>query len=131
MVWIELVTVLALLQLLLFAALVSRARVKYGVKAPATTGNEMFERYYRVQMNTIELLIVFLPALWLAGKYWSPYFAALAGAIYLIGRMLYLNGYVKNPGSRNLGFSLSAIPIIALLVADLAGVIKVFVLTYS
>ena len=131
MVWIELVTVLALLQLVLFATLVGRARVKYGVEAPATTGNEIFERYYRVQVNTIELLIVFLPALWLAAKYWSPYFAALAGVIYLIGRMLYLNGYVKNPGSRSFGFSLSAIPIVALLVADLAGVIKVFVLTYS
>jgi hypothetical protein len=66
MVWVELVTVAALLQYLVFGTLVSRARGKYGVKAPATTGNDMFERFYRVQMNTLELMVVLIPALWMA-----------------------------------------------------------------
>ena len=69
---IHLVAALALLQYLLFGALVGKARGQYGVKAPAVTGHEGFERMYRVQMNTLELLVAFLPALGLAGLYWSP-----------------------------------------------------------
>jgi glutathione S-transferase len=111
MAWIHLVALLALVQYLAFGALVGSARGKYGVQAPATTGNEVFERYYRVQMNTLELMVALLPALWIAGAYWDPRWAAAAGAVYLIGRMIYLRAYTRNPGSRALGFMLSLAPI--------------------
>lgn len=124
MAWIHLVMVLALLQFLLFGALVARARGRYGVKAPATTGHPMFERYYRVQMNTLELLILLLPALWLAAQYWRPEWSAAAGAVYLVGRMVYLRAYVKEPSRRALGYGLSMAPIVVLLLASLAGVVK-------
>lgn len=120
---VEIVAVLALLQYLVFAALVARARGKYGVKAPAVTGHDMFERYYRVQMNTLELLVVFLPALWLAAKYWPATAVAGVGAIYLVGRHLYLRGYVNDPKTRGLGFNLSFYPAAALLLAGLAGAV--------
>ena len=72
MVWVNLVTLCALLEYFVFAWLVGKARVQYGVKAPATSGHEVFERYFRVQQNTLELLIVFVPGLWIAAQYWDP-----------------------------------------------------------
>jgi hypothetical protein len=119
--WIDLVTFLALVQYLVFGALVGRARGQYGVKAPATTGNELFERHYRVQMNTLELLVVFVPVLWMAAKYWSPTAMAAVGAVYLIGRIVYQRAYTRAPAQRSLGFMLSIVPVAVLLVAVFAG----------
>jgi glutathione S-transferase len=121
---IELITVLALLQFLYFGMLVGRARERLGVKAPAMTGNEVFERYVRVQVNTLELLILFLPALWLALAHVAALWLALLGALYLIGRFIYLHAYVAEPSKRSLGFGLSALPILALLAIDLIGAVS-------
>jgi len=118
---VGLVTALALLQYLVFAALVARARERYGVRGPAVTGHEMFERYYRVQMNTLELLVVLLPSLWLASQYWWPRGMAAVGCVYLVGRLVYVRAYLREPTSRNLGFMLSLIPTAVLLGAALAG----------
>ena len=123
-----LITVLALLQFILFSSLVSRARGRYGVVAPAVSGHEVFERYFRVQMNTLELLVMFLPALWLASMYVAPIWPVLLGVIYLIGRMLYLRGYVADPRKRGPGFSLSMLPIVALLLIALVGCIRQLIL---
>ena len=122
--WIDLVTFLALAQYLVFGALVGRARGQHGVKAPATTGNELFERHYRVQMNTLELLVVFVPALWMAAKYWSPAAMAAVGAVYLVGRILYQRAYTRAPSQRSLGFALSIGPVSVLLVAAFAGMVR-------
>jgi glutathione S-transferase len=124
MAWIEIITLLALAQLLYFGGLVAKARGQYGVKAPATTGHEIFERYYRVQMNTIETLIVFLPSLWLAAIHWPPVYVALVGAVYLIGRFIYQRSYVQEPSKRELGYGLSSVPTILLLIAALAGAVR-------
>ncbi|MDC8786618.1 MAPEG family protein [Roseateles koreensis] len=122
--WADLVIVLALCQFFFFGALVGQARGKYGVAAPAVSGHEMFERLYRVQMNTLELLMVFVPAIALAAKYWSPVWAAGLGVVYLVGRMIYWRTYVANPASRSLGFGLSAGPALALLVGALVGMAR-------
>jgi glutathione S-transferase len=119
--YIELVTVLALLQFLYFGMLVSRARTRYGVKAPAVSGDATFERYHRVQVNTLELLIIFLPALWMATSHMAPLWIAVLGAVYIVGRFVYLRGYVQAPEKRSLGFGLSALPILILLGVDLVG----------
>jgi glutathione S-transferase len=118
---IELITIFALLQFLYFGILVGKARDRYGVKAPAVTGNENFERYLRVQMNTLELLILFLPALWIATAYVPAYWVALLGAVYLIGRFIYLRAYVAEPSGRSIGFTVSSLPILVLLAIDLIG----------
>ena len=123
MAWVELVTCLALIQYLVFAALVAKARGQYGVKAPAVVGHEMFERFYRVQMNTLELLIVFVPSVWLAARYWSPALMAGIGAVYLLGRVIYLRSYTKDPASRGIGFLLSLGPTALLLLAGLVGAV--------
>jgi hypothetical protein len=119
------ITLLALVQLLFFGMLVGNARAKYQIKAPAVTGNEIFERYFRVQMNTIEQLLLFLPALWIASVYAfvAYYWIALIGAIYLIGRMIYQRSYVADPAKRSAGFGMTALPVLALLLIDLVGVV--------
>jgi glutathione S-transferase len=120
---VEIVTVLALLQFIYFGVLVGRARERFGVKAPAISGHEMFERYFRVQMNTLELLVVFLPALWLATAFVAARWAAVLGAVYLIGRFVYLRAYVTEPSKRSIGFALTSVPILVLLAIDLIGAV--------
>jgi uncharacterized MAPEG superfamily protein len=122
--YVDLVAIAALFQYQFFVFLVGRARGKYGVPAPATSGHEMFERAYRVQMNTLELLVVFLPALYLANKYWTPTNAALAGAVYLIGRFIFWRAYMTNPASRGLGFILSLLPCALMLVGAVVGLVR-------
>jgi glutathione S-transferase len=112
---------LALLQYLLFGMSVGWARGKYGVKAPATTGHEIFERHFRVQMNTLELVVVFVPAIWLFAQYWSVRWAAVLGTLYLIGRFMYFFAYVKDPAKRGLGHVISYLPTLILLFGGLAG----------
>lgn len=123
MVWIELVTLLALIQYLVFGALVGRARGVYGVKAPATTGHELFERCYRVQMNTLEQMVAFLPSLWLASRYWPAAVVAAVGAVYLVGRMIYYRAYTQSPARRGLGFMLTMLPTAVLMLASGAGMV--------
>ena len=119
--WLNLTIALALLQTLAFGVLVGRARGKYGVKAPATSGHEIFDRYYRVQMNTLEQLVLLVPAAYLAKDTLGANVAAIAVAVYLVGRQLYLRGYVADPAKRELGFGLSVLPVIVLIVAALWG----------
>ncbi|ARV18035.1 hypothetical protein AEP_01082 [Curvibacter sp. AEP1-3] len=120
--WLDLVTAVAIAQYIWFGVLVGQARGRYGVHAPAVTGHETFERYYRVQMNTLELLVPMVPAMYLAARYWSPVWVAAAGAVYVVGRFIYLRAYVSDPKTRTLGYSLSAFPLLGLLVAVVAGV---------
>jgi glutathione S-transferase len=117
--YVDIVAMLAVIQYLTFAGLVGQARGKYGVKAPATTGSEPFERIYRVQMNTLELLVALLPSLYVAARYWPTHYVAATGTIYLLGRAVYWQAYVRAPARRGLGFILSIGPILALALAGL------------
>lgn len=118
---VNLIVAVALLQFFAFGIAVARARGKYKVPAPATTGNEVFERYFRVQMNTLELLILFVPAVWMFGSYVSADVAAGLGALYIVGRVIYFFAYIKDPRQRELGFVLSAGPVVALVIGALIG----------
>ena len=122
--YVELVILIALFQFFVFGALVGRARGTYGVSAPAITGHEMFERAYRVQMNTLELLVLLLPGFYLAATLWSPTYAAVAGAVYIVGRVVYWRAYMAEPKSRSLGFALSMGPILVMLVASFIAVAR-------
>ncbi|HET7779045.1 MAG TPA: MAPEG family protein [Rudaea sp.] len=125
MAWVHLVALLALLECFFFAYAVGKARETYQLRAPATTGNENFERYFRVQQNTIEQMILFLPSLFIAAVYWPAQWVAALGAVYLVGRIVYYHAYVRDPRSRGLGFLLSSAPIILLVVAGAIGVVRV------
>ena len=118
---VYIVIALALLQFFVFGGLVGRARVKSGIDAPAVTGDPIFERYHRVHYNTMEQLIVFIPSILLFGKYVSPLFAAGLGAIFIIGRIVYLRAYIADPASRGPGFGLTMLPTFILLLGGLGG----------
>jgi glutathione S-transferase len=101
-----LVTCLAILMYFLFSFQVGKARATYGIKAPAVSGNPDFERIYRVQMNTLEWMPAFLPALWLFAIYVSDAIAAALGIVWIIGRVLYMMGYAKAANKRGPGFAI-------------------------
>lgn len=121
--YIELVAITALLQFLFFGVLTGNARGKAGIKAPTMTGDEGFERMFRVQMNTLEALVMFLPALFIASNYWSHILVAGLGAVYLLGRVIYWRAYVADPKKRGLGFMLSILPTVILMILSIVGII--------
>ncbi len=92
---LEMITVLALLEYSILGVMVARARGRYGVAAPATTGNPDFERYFRVHENTLEALIVFIPAVWIFALEANYHFAVALGALFLIARIIYAYGYLS------------------------------------
>jgi glutathione S-transferase len=118
-----LVTCLAILFYFLTAVQVAKARAKFGIKAPAIIGSADFERVFRVQMNTLEWLPIFLPSLWLFAIYVSDPIAALLGLVWIAGRILYLTGYSQAAAKRGPGFGIQASAAIILWVGALGGIV--------
>ena len=104
-----LVVLLALLQYVYFIALVGQARGKYQVKAPATDGDVRFVSTFRVQQNTLEQLIIFIPSTFAFSWYLSDLWVLIPGAFYIVGRFIYARAYIKDPASRELGMVLTTI----------------------
>src|SRR5215467_10687144 len=117
-----LVTCLAILFYFFISVQVARARVTYGVKLPAIMGHPDFERVFRVQMNTLEWMPVFLPSLWLFAIYINDALAAAIGVVWIIGRILYLTGYTKAVEKRSRGFAVQALACIVLLLGALGAI---------
>lgn len=124
---IAIVTVLALLQTFLFAYQVGQARVRHGVKAPAMTGHEEFERVMRVHQNTLEQLVLFVPALWIFGLYVHVLGGAAIGLGFIVGRFLYRNAYIKDPQKRGLGFLIGSLATMALMIGGLIGAVMALI----
>lgn len=120
---VGLVVLLALVEYQFFSFKVGMARGKYDIKAPAITGHEVFDRYYRVHMNTLEQLIVFIPAILVFSYFGNPTYAAGLGAIYLVGRIIYYVSYVNDPAKRGLGFIVGWIPTVLLVLGGLISVV--------
>lgn len=126
---VALVSLLSLILVLGTGSGVAMARVKYGVQAPATTGHELFERAFRVQMNTLEQFVLFLPALWLFALYWNNRLAAALGLLWIVGRIAYWAGYVRDPKRREVGFGVGALATLILLVGGLIGAVRALIVT--
>ena len=109
-----LVTLLAVLFYFYTSTRVARARYRYRIKLPAISGNEDFERIFRVQMNTLEWLPIFLPSLWLFAIYISDWIAAIIGLVWIAGRVVYMIGYTKSVPQRGPGFGIQASAVIVL-----------------
>jgi len=120
---VHIVMLVALIEYFGFVLAVGWARFLFGVKAPATSGNIDFERYYRAQMNTLEQLIIFVPSLWAFALFVSVTWATVLGAIFIVGRLLYFTGYVKAAEKRSAGFGLATLPMLVLLIGGLVGAI--------
>lgn len=121
--YVHIVAALAVAQYFYFGTQVGRARVRYGVKPPATSGHEQFEREFRVHMNTLEQLVGFLPLLLLASQYWPNPVIAAIGVVYLAGRFLYRQRYLADPNRRGPGFLLTVLPTFVLLLATIVGAV--------
>lgn len=102
---------------------VGRARGKYHIKAPAVSGDENFERVYRVQMNTIESVLLFIPAMWIYALYLGDLGAACTGLIWLVGRIWYGMAYISNPPKRAIGFMISMFAVLGAWLGGLYGVV--------
>ncbi|MCK1545400.1 MAPEG family protein [Bradyrhizobium sp. 147] len=117
-----LVTLLAIAFYFFTAVNVSRSRTKTGVKVPAMSGHPDFERAFRIQMNTLEWMPIFLPALWLFAIYISDAIAASIGVVWIIGRILYFVGYSQAAAKRSLGFAIQSLAAVALWAGALGAV---------
>ena len=121
--YVALVTGLAVLEYLVISFYVGWARGKFQVVAPATTGHPEFERYFRVQQNTVEQLVLFVPSLWLFGYFMGGPLAAVIGSFFLLGRILYFRGYVRAAEKRGLGFAIGQLANVVLLIGGIAGAV--------
>ena len=123
---VSVVAALALIEYSIFVVLAGQARGRFGIAAPATTGHPTFERYFRVQQNTIEQLVIFLPALFLFARFANEAVAAALGLVFILGRALYARGYVLDPAKRGPGFLLTVVANFFLLLGGLIGAILGF-----
>jgi uncharacterized membrane protein YecN with MAPEG domain len=124
---VAIVTVLVLLFYFWTGFSVGGMRRKHKIDAPAMTGHPELERAVRVQMNTLEWLVIFLPAMWLCAAYVNPVFAALLGFAWIAGRYIYMTAYMKDPKTRTTGFVVQALATTAALFAGLIGaVVSIF-----
>lgn len=123
------VTILAILLYFYMGIRVGQMRGKHNVKAPAMTGHPEFERAFRVHYNTLEALPVFFALLWLATVYfrtigWLP---GLLGVLWIVGRFLYMTGYMADPEKRGMGFGISAVAQLALLLLAVYGIVQTYI----
>lgn len=120
------VIAVALLEYSVITILCGRARARCGAVAPATSGDPIFERYFRAQQNTLEQLIVFVPAMLLFGRYVSVPIGAGLGLVFIVGRALFARGYYRDPPTRASGFGLSLLSNGVLLLGGLIGAVVAY-----
>jgi glutathione S-transferase len=118
-----LVTLLSISFYFFTSVQVSKARVAFDIKAPTVSGNPDFERVFRVQMNTLEWMPIFLPSLWLFAFYINDALAAALGLVWIIGRILYLTGYSQAAAKRGLGFGIQGVAALLLWLGALGAII--------
>ena len=123
MVWVSAVVLLAVLQFVVLGMLVGLARGRYKIHAPATSGHPTFERLFRAHQNSLEMLIAFIPGVWLYGWWVSQTWATALGIVFLVARLLYTIQYVNDPKTRQIGASLSFLIVTILIVGDLYAVV--------
>jgi glutathione S-transferase len=121
--WTSLVTTFTLLVYFVLTINVGRARAKYKVPVPQMSGEPNFERVLRVQQNTLEQMVFFLPGLWLFSFYVNPLWGAGIGAVWILGRIIYAWGYYQAAEKRGIGFAISSLSGIVLLLGAIAGII--------
>jgi len=120
---VAIVTVFVLLFYVWTAVNAGRMRGKHGIEAPAVTGHPEFERALRVQMNTLEWLVIFLPAMWLCAAYVHSLAAAVLGLAWIAGRYLYMAAYMKDPKTRSVGFLIQGLATLGALFSGLIGAV--------
>jgi glutathione S-transferase len=120
------VTIISILFVFYTGINVAQMRGRHKIAAPAVTGNPEFERAYRVQVNTLEQFVMFLPLLWLATAYFQPlaWLPAVFGLVWVVGRFVYLQGYMAAPEKRSTGFLITIVATAGLLVLSIIGIVQ-------
>jgi glutathione S-transferase len=121
--WIVLVTLLALLFYFFTGLNAARTRGKHSIPAPAMSGHPEVERALRVQGNSLEWIVIFLPALWLWAVYLDPRIGALLGLVWILGRVLYQTGYMKEASKRSTGFLIQLVAVFILWLGAVVGAV--------
>ncbi len=119
--WVAIVTIASLIFYVATGFQVGRGRSRHGVAAPAMTGHPEFERLVRVQANTLEWLVIYLPCLWLFGVYVDSRLAAALGVAWIVGRVIYARAYARDPATRTTGFAVQGLATLALMLGALGG----------
>jgi len=119
-----LVILVALIEYMVFAGLVGRARARHAVLAPAMTGHPEFERANRVHQNTLEALIVFIPAVLTFGCYLSARWAAGLGVLFIVARAIYALSYFRDPAKRGVGAGLTGVTNVVLVLGGIVGIVR-------
>lgn len=122
--WTSWITLATLLMYFWIIFNVGKARGQYQIEAPCIDGPAEFLRVLRVQMNTVEQLVFFMPALWLCAYWYSDRMAALGGAIWIVGRIWYALGYYRDAAKRSGGFLVSTLAAIALVLGAAYGLLR-------
>ncbi len=117
------VIMVALIQYEYFATITGTSRSKHGVHPPKTTGNETWERLFRIQQNTLEQLIVFVPGVVAFAWFVSPKWVIVPGVAFIAGRQLYSWSYLKDPKGRGPGFAMTFLSNAALVIGSLIGAV--------
>jgi len=118
---IALVSLIILIEYFAFSILVARARMKTGIQPPAIAGEPEFERYFRIHQNTLEQLVVTLPALWIFGYYVDAWYGAALGLLFVVGRLMYCLGYAESAEKRTKGFIIGQLAQLILLLGAIIG----------
>ena len=116
------VTILTAMVLFFAMGLVGRTRGRHKIFPPNMSGHPEVERALRVQGNTVEQVVIFLPLLWVATLYFHGWIPAALGLVWCIGRVLYALGYMKEANKRGPGFAIASLASLALLVLSIWGV---------
>jgi uncharacterized membrane protein YecN with MAPEG domain len=127
MAYVTIIAMLALIEYFYFGMQVGGARSRTGVAAPAVSGNEEFERYFRAHQNTLEQLVIFLPALYAAAYFAHELFAVACGVAFLIGRMLYFRTYTTDAEKRGPGMIVTVAGNMLLVLGGLIGALMAII----
>ena len=122
--FVILVICILLLEYFVFVMMVGAARHKSGIKAPAMVGDERLERALRVQMNTLEQMVIVIPAMWIFAVYISALWGAALGLVFVVGRAIYARGYMQEPDKRGMGFLIGALATWGLLGGAMFGAVR-------
>ncbi len=128
MAYVTVIVSLALIQYLYFGVAVGRARGRHGVSAPATSGDETFERFHRAHQNTLEQLVVFVPSCYAAGYFANALAAVALGVVFLGARAYYFRSYIADPQSRGAGMIGTMVVNVVLLGMAMVGAVRVILL---
>ena len=122
--YVNLIILIALVEYIAIILIVGGTRRKYGVSAPATIGNDTWERLHRVQVNTTEQLVLFLPSIYFFANYASEFWAACLGSVCLVGRVVYFFGYRSAPKKRFIGAAMTTFPSYIMVAGSLVGILR-------